>query len=68
MKEQENGFFSDYGDLESLEKNILKILDNKKLAKKISKNNFEKARQYDWDIIYKRYMGEYQELLKWKSH
>ena len=64
MKQPENGLFSDYGDLESLEKNILKILDNKKLAKKISKNNFKKAKQYDWDFIAKRYMEEYEKLLK----
>ncbi len=64
MKQPENGFFSDYNDLKSLEKNILKILDNKKLAKKMSKNNFAKAKQYDWDFIAKRYMEEYKKLLK----
>ena len=66
MKQPENGFFSDYGDLKSLEQNILKILDNPKLAKKISENNFKKAQQYSWDIISKKYMKEYEELLKCK--
>ncbi len=64
MKDPENGFFSDYGDLESLEKNILKILDNKKLAEKISKNNFKKSLDYDWDKISKKYMKEYKLLVK----
>ena len=64
MKDPENGFFSNYGDIEKLEKDILKILDNPKLAKEISKNNFKKSKDFDWDIIYKRYMGEYQKLLK----
>ena len=64
MKQPENGLFSNYGDIKSLEKNILKILDNPKLAKKMSGNNFKKAQQYDWDIISKKYMGEYKKLLK----
>lgn len=64
MKENENGFFSNYGDLESIEKNILKILDNPKLAQKISANNFKKSKDYDWDDIYKKYMEEYKKLLK----
>lgn len=63
MKEPENGFFSDYGDIESLEQNIIKILDNPKLAKEISENNFKKSRNFDWDDIYKKYMKEYEELL-----
>lgn len=62
MKEKENGFFADYGDIENLEKNILKILDDKKLAKKISLNNIKKSKKYDWDLIYKKYMDEYSNL------
>jgi len=64
MKEPENGFFSNYGDLESIEKNIIKLIEDKKLAQKISENNFKKSKNYDWDDIYKEYMKEYQELLK----
>ena len=67
MKQPENGFFVNYGDIESLEKNILKILDDKKLSKKISVNNIRKSKQYDWDIIYKKYMKEYEDLIKWKN-
>ena len=64
MKSEENGFFANYGDVEALEKNILKVLDNPKLAKQISKNNFKKSKDYAWDIIYKRYMKEYESLIK----
>lgn len=64
IKENENGLFSNYGDLKSLEENVLKILDNKKLAKKMSENNIKKSKNYDWDIIYQKYMEEYKELLK----
>jgi len=64
MKEPENGFFSEYGDIEKLEKNILKVLNNPKLAKQISKNNIKKSKNFNWDIIYKKYMKEYKRLLK----
>jgi glycosyltransferase involved in cell wall biosynthesis len=49
-----------------LEKNIIKIIENPKLAKKISENNFKKSKNYDWDDIYKKYMNEYKKLLKIK--
>lgn len=62
MEENENGFFSDYGDLDSLEKNIIKLIDNKKLSKKISANNKKKSKNYSWDDIYQKYMGEYKNL------
>ncbi|MEK6898344.1 MAG: glycosyltransferase family 4 protein [Nanoarchaeota archaeon] len=63
MKDNENGFFVDYGDIENLEKNILKILGDKKMSKKFSENNFKKSENYDWDLIYKRYMKEYKLLV-----
>jgi len=67
MKENENGFFSNYGDLKSLEENIIKIIDNKKLSQEISKNNLKKSKNYSWEDIYKKYMGEYNNLLKTKK-
>jgi glycosyltransferase involved in cell wall biosynthesis len=63
MNEPDNGFFSNYGDLETLEKKIIKLINNKRLAQKISKTNFKKSKNYDWDIIYKKYMQEYEKLL-----
>ena len=63
MSEPENGFFAEYGDLENLEKNILKVLDDKKISKKISANNVKKSKNYDWDKIYKRYMEEYSAII-----
>ena len=63
MSEPENGFFAEYGDLENLEKNILKVLDGKKLAKKISTNNIKKSKNYEWNKIYKRYMEEYSAII-----
>ncbi|MBS3074997.1 glycosyltransferase family 4 protein [Candidatus Pacearchaeota archaeon] len=63
MKEPENGFFANYGNLEQLENKILEILNNPKLAKKISFNNKKKSKDYKWDIIYQRYMKEYDALV-----
>lgn len=63
MKEPENGFFSNYGDIKSLEKNILKIIDNKELSKQISINNFKKSKNFSWNNISKRYLEEYKKLL-----
>jgi glycosyltransferase involved in cell wall biosynthesis len=63
MTSPENGLFSDYGDLKSLEDNILKILTNKKMAKTISENNFTKSQNYDWNDICKIYMEEYKKLI-----
>ncbi|OGJ15866.1 hypothetical protein A3K73_01735 [Candidatus Pacearchaeota archaeon RBG_13_36_9] len=63
MKEGENGFFADYGDIEKLKENILKLVDNKNLARQIGKTNYEKAQNYRWDNIAKRYENEYKKLL-----
>jgi glycosyltransferase involved in cell wall biosynthesis len=64
MSQPENGFFSNYGNLESIETNIIKLIEDKKLAKKISENNFKKSKNYDWDDISKEYMKEYKQLIK----
>ena len=64
MQERENGFFSDYGDIESLEKNIIKLIDNPKLTREISKNNLKKSKNYSWDDIYKNYMEEYRKIIR----
>ena len=60
MKQPENGFFVNYGDIENLEKKIIELIENSRLREKIAKNNIEKSKNYDWDVIYKRYMKEYE--------
>ncbi|MFC1682205.1 glycosyltransferase family 4 protein [Nanoarchaeota archaeon] len=64
MKEPDNGLFVEYGNVGLIEKQILKVLNNSKLRKKMSQNNIKKAQGYQWDDIYERYMGEYEKLLK----
>jgi len=64
MKEPENGFFTPYGDINAIENRIIQLIEDPKLAKEISENNFKKSLDYDWDIIHRRYMDEYEKLLK----
>ena len=59
MKEPNNGYFVSYGDIKGLKEKILKILDNKEIAKKISLNNKNKAKNYTWNNIAEKYMGVY---------
>ena len=61
MKDNENGFFVNYGDIQNLKEKILKIIDNPKIAKEFSKNNKEKSKNYTWDIINKRYLKVYED-------
>jgi len=63
MDEPENGFFTQYGDIKAIELAILKIIENPKLSKEISSNNYKKSKNFDWDIINRRYMDEYEKLI-----
>jgi glycosyltransferase involved in cell wall biosynthesis len=60
---ESNGFLVEYGDLINLKKKILKILDDKKLALKFSKNNKKKAEKYRWEDIAKKTEKLYQNLI-----
>ena len=53
-----------FGDVKGLKEKILKLLDNPKIAKKMSQNNLKKAKQYTWDLINERYVNEYKKLIK----
>ena len=54
MKDGVNGFFVEYGDIENLKKKILKVLDDRELSDRFSKNNREKAKDFSWDKILER--------------
>jgi len=66
MKDPDNGFFVPYGDIDALKEKILKILNNKKLANKISANNRRRAKDYDWDNIAERTLKVYTESEKFR--
>lgn len=63
IKDKENGFLVNYGNNEEFKNKIIELLNNKKLRKKISKNNLNKAKNYRWDIIAKRTENLYKQLL-----
>jgi len=67
IKEGVNGLFVNYGDVNGLKNAIMKLLKDDRLSKKISRNNVEKARNYDWDLIAERYMKVYKEAIKNKA-
>lgn len=64
MKEPDNGLFVQYGDIDGLKKAILRIIDDKKFAGRIRKNNIEHSKKYDWNIIAAKVMDVYKEALK----
>jgi len=54
MEDGVNGFFVEYGDIENLKKKILKVLNDRELSDRFSKNNREKAKDFSWDKILER--------------
>ena len=63
MKDGKNGYFVEYGDINGLKREILRVLDNKLLAAKFRANNIKRAKSYDWDKIAKRTEKVYKEIL-----
>lgn len=61
MKDNVNGYFVNYGDIENLKQKILKVIDNPKIAKEFSGNNREKSKNYTWNIINERYLKVYKD-------
>ncbi|HZX11890.1 MAG TPA: glycosyltransferase family 4 protein [Candidatus Nanoarchaeia archaeon] len=51
IEEGTNGFLFDYGNTQELKEKILLLMNNKKLATTISKNNAKKAKTYTWEKI-----------------
>ncbi|MAG52656.1 MAG: hypothetical protein CMH62_01700 [Nanoarchaeota archaeon] len=63
LKENENGFLVNYGDINNIKKRILEVLDSPTLSKKLAENNIKKAKNYSWDIINQRYVDLYKQTL-----
>jgi len=59
-----NGIFVNYGDINGLQNAILKILDNPKLARKMSVANRKKALNYKWENIADKTEKIYKSLIK----
>lgn len=63
IKNVVNGFLVKYGDIAGLKRSVLRILDDKELAKKFSKNNRGKSKNYNWNIISKKYREVYEKVV-----
>jgi glycosyltransferase involved in cell wall biosynthesis len=64
IKQGENGFLVKYEDVESTAKYIRLLLKNKKLYRKISRNNIKKAKQFTWNKIAEKIIKVYEGLAK----
>lgn len=59
MKEGKNGFLVKYGDNLGFKKRIIELLEDDNLRRRIIKNNIEKAKNYQWNNIFKETMKVY---------
>ena len=64
MKEPENGFLVKYGRNKKFKERIIQLLEDKKLRKKISRNNVRRSKNYRWDIIADKTIELYEQCLK----
>jgi len=64
IKDKINGFLREWGNKEEWKKALTEMIDNKKLRKKIAKNNRNMAKSYRWDLIAKRTEEIYKEALR----
>ncbi|MBT3324019.1 glycosyltransferase family 4 protein [archaeon] len=67
MDDNVNGFLVEFGNKKLLKEKILKVLDDKKLAKKFSENNLKKAEAYTWDAIAEETLELYDTCIKRKK-
>ncbi len=63
IKNGENGFLTKMNDVNDLANKIALLADDDQLVKKISINGRRTAEKYDWDIIVKKIVCLYNEIL-----
>ncbi len=59
-----NGLIVPPSDPEALAAKIIELLENDNLRHTISQNAKLEAKEYDWELIAKKYAGVYQDILK----
>jgi len=59
-----NGFLVEFGNNKGFADAVIKLLEDKKLSAKISKNNLKKAKNYRWDIIAEKTVAIYRSLTR----
>ena len=58
VKENENGFFVNYGEVDSIAERIEFLYKNKNDLERMNKNNIEKAKGFLWDKVIQKYSDE----------
>jgi len=61
IKDNSTGFLAEQDNVYDITNKILKILDDKKLTKKMSQNGRKQAKKMDWQKIAKKYLNIYYE-------
>ena len=58
------GFMSDIGDVDSMAKNALKLLQNPELLQQFRENAFHQAKKFDINNILPNYVEYYEEMIE----
>jgi L-malate glycosyltransferase len=58
------GFLADIGDVETMAKNALMLLEDEDMLKKFRKNALEHAKRFDISLILPQYEAYYEKVVK----
>jgi len=64
FKDGQNGFLVETRNPEKIAEKILLILNDENLSKRISKNNLEEVKKYDWKIVIDKLENVYFNIIK----
>lgn len=67
VKDGYNGFLIEPASPESIAKNVIKVLSDKKLRRYLASNGPKSVKIFDWDTGAKEYMKIYRSVLKWPN-
>ena len=60
VKDQVNGFLSEFGDRDSFADNVIKLIGNESLRKKMGETNLRDSHKYEWKQIAKEILDVYK--------
>ena len=66
MENEKDGIIIPAKDEKALKKVIIRLMKDKKLREKLSKNARKKALQHSWDKVAKQYLKVFKEVLNQK--
>ncbi len=67
MEENVNGLTAEYNNETAFANTIEQLIKSPDLLNKMSKNSFEKSKQFSWDTIAKKYLELYEKVINDKS-